>query len=219
MNAWAGIYKFQEANKLYYYYSLARNFDEFVYKLKAIPEKLRNDYRLTMYAGASLAGPRIRFNDVHLYIKGNPEEWAGRLELNPVESGANAILAEPFDDGVFDYKQEKKELLVVSNTQLFLDLYNLNDRAREQAEALYKEFISMPAPGTIGERIKKARLERMGTRGTMTRQGLADFVGASADLIVAWENNESIPDDRQIEQLAKWLRKPLQYFTQGYKPL
>lgn len=219
LNAWAEVYKFQEANMLYYYYSFARNFDEFASKLIGLPKEFRDSYRFTMYAGASLVGPRVRFTDVHLYIKKNPKEWAKRLDLNPVESGANVILAIPFDAGVFDYAQEKKGLMAVSNTQLFLDLYNLNDRAREQAEILYKEFMSRPDPGSLGERIKKARLERMGTRGTMTRQGLADFIGVSDDLIAAWENNESVPDNRQIERLAKWLRKPLEYFTQTHKPL
>jgi len=108
--------------------------------------------------------------------------------------------------------------MAVSNTQLFLDLYNLNDRAREQAEVLYKEFMSRPDPGSMGERIKKARLERMGTRGTMTWQGLADFIGVSADKVAEWENNESTPSSGQIEQLAKWLRKPVEYFLQSQKP-
>ncbi len=218
LDAWTEIYKFQEVNQQLYYYSLARNFDEFSSKLRTLPEDLQGNYRLTMYAGASLIAPRIRFNEVHLYVKGNPEKWAKQLEINPVESGANTVLVLPFDKGIFDYEQKKKGLLVASNTQLYLDLYNLNDRAREQAEALYQESMARPEPGSLGARIKKARLERMGTRGTMTRQGLADLVGESEDSVSAWEENETVPTPQQIARLARRLRKPVEYFQSSQKP-
>lgn len=212
LEAWAAVYKFQEANQFSYYYSLARNFDELGAKLKSLPQDLRGDYRLTLYAGASLVAPQMRFDEVQLYIKGDPSAWAKRLTLSPVKSGANVILVTPYDAGVFDYAQEKKGLMVASNTQLYLDLVNLNDRAREQAEALFRESISRPEPGTLGGRIKKARIERMGERGQMSRQGLADFVGVSEDKIAAWEENEAVPSNDEFIRLAKWLRKPVQYF-------
>ena len=69
-------------------------------------------------------------------------------------------MAEPFDEGVFDCRQTKKGLSIVSNTQLYLDLFNLNDRAREQAEFLFKETLKRVTPGSLGERIKSARLAR-----------------------------------------------------------
>ncbi|HAM36384.1 MAG TPA: hypothetical protein DEB40_05935 [Elusimicrobia bacterium] len=212
LDAWAAVYKFQEANQLSYYYSLARDFEELATKLRALPADLRDNYRLTLYAGASLVAPQMRFNEVHLYVRGDLADWAKRLDLSPVESGANTILVTPYDAGVFDFPQEKKGLMVASNTQLYLDLVNLNDRARDQAEALFKESISRPKPGTLGELIKKARLERMGMRGNMTRQGLGDFVGVSADKIGAWEENAAVPNAEELTRLAKWLRKPIQYF-------
>lgn len=212
LEAWATVYKFREANQFSYYYSLARNFEELTGKLRSLPEGLRDSYRLTLYAGASLVAPQMRFNDVHLYVKGDPAEWAKLLDLSPVDSGANAALINPFDLGVFDYPQEKQGVMVVSNTQLYLDLVNLNDRARDQAEVLFQQSMARPEPGSLGERIKKARLERMGTRGTMTRQGLADFVGVSADKIAAWEENELVPTREELILLAKWLRRPVEYF-------
>jgi len=212
LDAWAAVYKFQEVNQLSYYYSLARDFEEFAAKLRALPDNLRDNYRLTLYAGASLISPQMRFNEVHLYVRGDLADWAKRLDLSPVESGANTILVTPYDAGVFDFSQEKKGLMVASNTQLYLDLVNLNDRARDQAEALFKESMSRPEPGSLGARIKKARLERMGMRGNMTRQGLGDFVGVSADKIEAWEENAAVPNAEELVRLAKWLRKPIQYF-------
>ena len=53
-----------------------------------------------------------------------------------MESGANVYLLKPYDMGVFQDIQTINELKVVSNIQLYLDLYNYPKRGREQAEFL-----------------------------------------------------------------------------------
>lgn len=212
LDSWAALYRFEKANRLAYCYSLAPDFEAFSAKLAALPEEVRKEYRLTMFAGASLVAPYVRFNTIHLYARGGFDAWRQRLDLEPVESGANVVLAEPFDDYVFEYGQTKKGLSIVSNTQLYLDLFNLNDRAREQAEFLFKETLKRAAPGSLGERIKSARLARMGERGAMTQRGLADFLQVSPERIQAWEENVARPDEEQIQRLARWLRKPVGYF-------
>ncbi|MFH1724230.1 MAG: type IV toxin-antitoxin system AbiEi family antitoxin [Elusimicrobiota bacterium] len=141
LGSWAEQYEFREVNDLYFCYSLARDFDEFKRRLTNLPPGLADQYGLTMFAGASLIAPQLRFNDSHLYVRGPFEEWASKLDLRPVTSGANVVLAAPFDDGVFDYAQMIDGVRVVSNTQLFLDLYNIHDRARDQAEFLYREVM------------------------------------------------------------------------------
>lgn len=212
LDSWAALYRFEKANQLSFCYSLASDFEAFSAKLAALPDEIRKEYRLTMFAGASLVAPYVRFNTIHLYVRGGFEQWRQRLDLEPVESGANIVLAEPFDDYVFEYGQSKKGLSVVSNTQLYLDLFNLNDRAREQAEFLFKETLKRAAPGSLGERIKSARLARMGERGAMTQRGLGDFLQVSPERIQAWEENLERPTEEQLQRLARWLRKPVGYF-------
>ncbi|MBI3299466.1 MAG: helix-turn-helix domain-containing protein [Elusimicrobia bacterium] len=212
LDSWSALYRFEKANRLNFCYSLASDFEAFSAKLAALPDELRDGYRLTMFAGASLVAPYVRFNTIHLYVRSGLEDWLKRLDLERVESGANVVLAEPFDEGVFDYRQTKKGLSIVSNTQLYLDLFNLNDRAREQAGFLFKETLKRVTPGSLGERIKSARLARMGERGAMTQRGLADFLQVSPERVQAWEENAERPTDEQLQRLARWLRKPIGYF-------
>lgn len=141
LNAWASTYNFREVNDVSSYYSLTRSFEELTAQLKALPENLKKNYALTMTAGASLVAPQLRFNEVFFYVQGELSEWVSALALKPVESGANTFLVTPFDEGVFYGQQDREGVKVVSNVQLFLDLYNINDRTREQAQVLYDRVI------------------------------------------------------------------------------
>lgn len=141
LETWATIYEFRTANRFRFYYSLARTFDDFASKLRDLPENTRDAYRLTLFSGASLIAPQIRFDQTHLFFSGDADAWVASLDLREVTSGANVILVEPYDEGVFDYGQKKNGLWVSSNTQLFLDLYQYNERAREQAEFLYEQVM------------------------------------------------------------------------------
>ncbi|MFC1521855.1 type IV toxin-antitoxin system AbiEi family antitoxin [Elusimicrobiota bacterium] len=142
LDLWVQRYQFLEMNKAVGYYSPDRSFEEFKSRLKALPEKKQDQYSLTLYGGAALAAPYLRFGVNHVYIQGGIEEWVGLLDLKPVESGANMFLVAPFDEFVFYKTQKIQGVSVVSSIQLYLDLFNLNDRAREQAEVLYKKAIS-----------------------------------------------------------------------------
>lgn len=142
LDLWAERYRFREMNRIVGYYSPDRNFEEFKDRLRKLPEDWKERYALTIYGGAALVAPYLRWNVNYLYIQGDAKEWIDALELKPVESGANMILAAPFDDFVFYKTQKKDGVTVASSIQLYLDLFNFNDRAREQAEVIYKSKIS-----------------------------------------------------------------------------
>ena len=63
------------------------------------------------------------------------------LNLQPVESGPNVELFVPYDKGVF-YKQQAipssqhGDIPVVSNVQLYMDLFSNPARGEEQAQHL-----------------------------------------------------------------------------------
>jgi len=66
----------------------------------------------------------------------NEEKLIKATELKPVSSGANVLVLNPYDVGVFYATQKVGEKNIVSNIQLYLDLYNYKGRGREQAEYL-----------------------------------------------------------------------------------
>jgi len=55
--------------------------------------------------------------------------------------GGNVFLVEPYDEAVFYKVQQRKGVWVVSNVQLYVDLYNYPARGREAAEHLRKAVI------------------------------------------------------------------------------
>jgi len=142
LDLWSINYDFKKEHIYVPYYSLARNMDEFSAKLHSLPDGLKEQYALTLYAGANLIAPYTRFGEYHLYIDGDTRSWVDALGLSPAETGANVFLVMPHDQFVFYKKQMVGDVSVVSNIQLYLDLYNYNERARDHAQVLYKQAIS-----------------------------------------------------------------------------
>jgi len=138
LDYWAKNYSYQN-NRILTYFSFSRTFEEFKESLSKVSKEENIDYALTLHSGAALVAPFVRFKDVYLYIKGKPEIWEKELNLKPVESGGTVHLLLPYDEGVFYNKQEIDEVLVVCNTQLYIDLLNYGSRGREQAEFLRKQ--------------------------------------------------------------------------------
>jgi len=141
LTRWASYYDFALLNKMNAYYSLDEDLDEFVRKLSAVGEcNLR--YALTLQAGAALVAPHVRPANIHLYMASETlGEWQKLLSLQLTELGGNVFLVEPYDEGVFYKVQRIKEVCVVSNVQLYADLYNYPARGREAAGHLRREVI------------------------------------------------------------------------------
>ena len=91
---------------------------------------------ITGMAGASLVSPFVRFTEVWLYLKGDSEKLVSELDLRPVSSGANVVIFVPYDKGVFMGERKIRGKRVVSDIQLFLDLYKFPARGQEQAERI-----------------------------------------------------------------------------------
>ena len=140
---WIHHYDYKK-NKFIKYHCLAKSPQEIMDKLKKmnISEKLK--YALGFHAGAFLLSPHATFNEVHIYI--SDEESSGffqnQLNLKAVDHGANVILVSPFyKNSVFYDLQKIRKLWVVSDIQLYLDLYHYPLRGLEQAEHLYDKRI------------------------------------------------------------------------------
>jgi hypothetical protein len=142
LDEWASKYDFTTANTLNNFYTFERDPSHFIEKIRDVADQSNLDYALTLHAGAFLVAPYVRYTDVHVYIK--PKEintWKDHLNLRPVESGGTVMLVEPYDEGVFWGIQKINGIKVVSNIQLYVDLFNYPARGREQAEFLREKKI------------------------------------------------------------------------------
>jgi hypothetical protein len=133
---WLKAYCF-ELNEIHTYYSPNKNIAA---KLK---DHLRGkEYCLTLHAGANLMTSYVVTDDIHVYF--SPADWKKellelrqRLDLKELVRGGNIHIVRPFyKNSVYFNAQTIKGYKVVSNLQLYLDLYQFKPRGREQAEYL-----------------------------------------------------------------------------------
>jgi hypothetical protein len=118
------------------------SYEEFEDRLtKYMFKKSKDRYAFTLFSGAALIAPFVRSKQTFFYFSGNLEHLKKEFEIKPVSSGANIIILTPYDEGVYYGTQKVKERNVVSNIQLYLDLYNYKGRGREQAEYLREKAL------------------------------------------------------------------------------
>jgi hypothetical protein len=131
-------YKYDD-QKIVGYYSPFKSYSQIFPKLREIPEC---NYAVTLGAAAQLVLPVVRSTDVYVYVD-KIEPMKDTLELESVEFGGNVYLITPNDDGIIRSAQTIDGVKVVSNLQLYLDLYNYPQRGREQAEAIREKILDV----------------------------------------------------------------------------
>lgn len=134
LRRWAAYHQYTAVNKFTGYYTFDRGIEVFFRRIKKITER----YALTSLAGAWLVAPYVRPATVDIYVpsvNANPQV-AAALQLQPVEKGGNVRLVAPYDEGVFYKTQLIGRLRVVSDIQLYVDLYNYPARGEEAAEKI-----------------------------------------------------------------------------------
>jgi len=143
LDEWCRNYTYTQ-NKRFTYYSFEQNLEKLIKKVVRISEDKDLKYTLTLLSGASLIAPFIRgISSLQMYVTDSEDllNWVRLLDLRPVESGSNVSIYIPYDEGVFDKTQKIDDVKIVSNIQLYLDLYNYPTRGREQAKFLRREKI------------------------------------------------------------------------------
>jgi len=133
---WVEEYSFDQ-NVIDTYYTADKNI---LNKFRKVLKE--NQYALTLHTGANLITSFVRTDEIFIYM--SLKEWEKdildirqKLELKELVRGGNIHLIHPFyKNSVFVNAQKMKGYTVVSNLQLYLDLYNFQPRGREQAEHL-----------------------------------------------------------------------------------
>lgn len=143
-----------DAWKEFYPKYQSRKYTFFSYAPNAIPDMVRDaaertnlPYALGFFSGADMVAPFIRgINKVQFYTnQESVEKWRDVLQLKEVSNGGNIEIYVPYDEGVFYGKQllppGAEDTPVVSNIQLYMDLFNNPARGEEASEYLRKEKI------------------------------------------------------------------------------
>jgi hypothetical protein len=139
LKRWASYHQYDRANKFLDYFTFEKEIDQFVHKVSNLDPK----YALSGLAAAWLVAPYVRPVDVHLYIPSEDvaPKIAEKLELNPTPRSGNVKFVVPYDDGVFYGMREVRGTRVVSNVQLYVDLYNFPARGEEAASQLLEVIL------------------------------------------------------------------------------
>ena len=139
---WLKLYKF-EHNESYLYYS-AR--EDVLNRLKSyfVSKKQEQAYALTLHTGANLITHYVNTPTRYCYLhakdfKNTSLDLRQALDLKELKRGGNFCLIKPYyKTAVFFNTQKIKGYNVVSNLQLYLDLYHFPQRGRDHADYLLK---------------------------------------------------------------------------------
>lgn len=134
---WAAYHNYMSMNTFLNYHTFERDIEVFFSKLK---EMSGLEYALTVLAGAQLVAPYVRPTTIHFYIKhrNKVEDLIRQLNLRPTEKGGNVSMVLPYDEGVFYGTIKISGVNVVSEVQLYVDLFNYPARGEEAAEVMLK---------------------------------------------------------------------------------
>src|SRR3990170_4755409 len=134
LRKWASYHRYDLANKFLVYSTIEREIDLFIGKLA----DLDLEYSLSGLVAAWLVAPSLRPRDLHLYVSSEDiaAKIAEKIELNPMSRGGNVKFVLPYDEGVFYGTRVVRGVKVVSNVQLYVDLYNAPSRGGNPASQI-----------------------------------------------------------------------------------
>ena len=139
LDDWVRAYDLKR-NEHHRFFILASDVKSILRRLQEINIPQKCNYALSVQAGAGLVAPHAVYKEVHLYVSDDEgiEFFKKELDLKDADQGANLVLMRPYYKySVFYDSRELEGLRVVSDIQLYLDLYGYPVRGREQAEHLY----------------------------------------------------------------------------------
>jgi len=139
LDDWARVYDLKK-NKSFRFFCLAPGVESIIERFQSlqIPKEIK--YAFGVQAGAALVSPHAVYKEVHLYVESKDciAFFKHELDLKGSEQGSNIVLMLPhYKHSVFYDNQIIDGLNVVSNIQLYIDLFGYPVRGLEQAEFLY----------------------------------------------------------------------------------
>jgi hypothetical protein len=149
---WVRAYDLKK-NENHRFFVLAPDMKSILQRIRKIDIPQKVEYALSVQAGAELVAPHAVYKEVHMYVSDGEgiEFFKKELDLKNADQGANLVLMMPYyKHSVFYDSREVENLRVVSDIQLYIDLYRYPVRGREQAEHLYAKWLEMMLSGEKG---------------------------------------------------------------------
>ncbi len=138
LDAWTRNYSFKDNESLDFYAIEGTRVEQ---KIASFCKEAAINYGLTLFSGANLVAPFVRYSRSFIYVEDKIPDIAKQLGLKEVTSGPNVTLLKPYDKGVFYRTKEVKELSIVSGVQLYIDLKNYQGRGEEAAQYILENRI------------------------------------------------------------------------------
>lgn len=138
LEAWREEYR-RRSRKWARYIVHTGSVEELVTKLKAAAIENGVRYALSGPSGASLISAYLGPNSVHLYVDVLKADFLEDLNAYPVTSEGNFLIRVVEQENEFIESREVKGIYVVSDLQLYLDLWGMGGRGQEAAEELRRE--------------------------------------------------------------------------------
>ena len=137
---WVKYYSFSY-NKIYFYYSADKHI---LKKLNLFLKGKEGKYALTLHSAANLHTSFVKTEDIYMYLnakdlKKELLDIRQHLDLKQLVRGGNIHIIKPYYKySAFFNAKKLKGYRIVSDLQLYLDLFNFQPRGREHAEYLKK---------------------------------------------------------------------------------
>lgn len=139
LTKWVENYRI-ERSRASEYYSL-KPIPQIEAELTAAGQRIKARVAFSGFSGAARLASAVRYQRVTAYVLGDLAALTDHLGLKPVSSGANVMLVEPYDEGVFYGIREVDGASIVSPVQLYLDLAQTKGRGEEAASVILEEVI------------------------------------------------------------------------------
>jgi len=150
LRRWAASRNYMTENTILEYISFEKEIDVFYKKIGNI----KLDYALTGLVGAWLVSPYVRPVSFDMYILDRRvrKEIEQQLNLQPIEKGGNVRLVIPDDEGVSYDMQKINGINVVSDVQLFVDLFNYPARGEDASQSLLEKITKKWGKALTGDK-------------------------------------------------------------------
>ena len=136
LKRWAASHDFLTKNRFEEFQTFERDLDSLLKRVRS----LSVPYALTGLIGAWLVAPHVRPTTLDMYLlnRERVKEITEALDFRLVESGGNVRLFSPYDVGVFYGSRTVDGIKIVSNVQLYVDLFNYPARGEEASTVLLR---------------------------------------------------------------------------------
>ena len=140
---WTKFYDFRlNTVKLFYNPELKLNAVKDFFKQRNIEDR----YALTLHTGANFTTSYVKTENIYLYIDKSIQDtvfldFIQQLNLKQLVHGGNIYMVTPYyKTSVFNGSRKIRGFTIVSNLQLYLDLYHFQPRGAEHAEFLKEQL-------------------------------------------------------------------------------